>query len=149
MRLTIILLLFCSLTQAQPGFIERIPEPVKVIGLFTFSIVLEGIGDGLYDEGKKEVGKLLQAVSLGSLLMSPLFLDMDKSNWGWYLASYVSLRIGFFDYSYNLSRGLPMGYIGDTSYWDKGMRQVAPPGPKIFFHSIFITVGFVIPIKEL
>ena len=74
---------------------------------------------------------------------------MDKDNWWWYAMSYVSLRIGLFDYSYNITRGLPLGYIGSTSTWDKAMQQVAPPGNQLFVRGIFLTIGIVIPINEL
>ena len=154
MRLTFILLLVCTLAQAQPnhkppGFIQRIPEPVKVITLFTASIILDAVGDGLYDSGDKTLGHALQAASTGLLVLSPLFLDMNKDNWWWYAMSYVSLRIGLFDYSYNITRDLPLGYIGSTSTWDKAIKQLAPPGNQIFVREIFFTVGVIIPINEL
>ena len=151
-RLSFLLLLVCTLAQAQhkpPGFIQRIPEPVKAISLFSASIILDGIGDGLCDSGDKSLGHALQAASTGLLVLSPLFLDMDKDNWWWYAMSYVSLRIGLFDYSYNITRDLPLGYIGSTSTWDKAMQQVAPPGNQLFVRGIFLTIGIVIPLNEL
>ena len=149
--LTILLagLMSLGVMAQKPTFFERIPEPVKVITLYTGSIILEGIGDGLYDDGQKALGKSLQAVSLGMALSTPFIFDVDKDNWAWYLASYVSLRIGFFDYAYNTTRGLPLGYIGNTSYTDKFMQQVMPPGNQLFARSIFITLGVAIPINEL
>ena len=150
MRFLAIILLFVSVSvfgQDPPRI--KIPEPVKVITLYTASIVLEAVGDGLYDDGQKQLGKCLQAVSLGMLLVSPAVLDMDRDNFWWYLVSYVSLRIGLFDYTYNITRGLPMGYIGNTSYWDKALQEFNPPGLQLWHRSIFFTVGIVIPIKEL
>ena len=153
MRLTFILLLVCTLAQAQPyhkppGFIQRIPEPVKVITLFSASIILDGIGDGLYDSGDKSWGHAFQAASTGLLVASPLFLDMDRDNFWWYLVSYVSLRIAFFDYSYNMTRGLPLEYRGSTSLWDKTIKEFNPPST-LWHRSAFLTLGVVIPIREL
>jgi len=152
-RLTLILLLICSVTFGQvqhkpPGFIQRIPEPVKVITIFTASIALDAIGDGLYDSGDKTAGHTLQAASTGLLVASPLFLDMDRDNFWWYLISYVSLRIAFFDYSYNLTRGLPLEYRGTTSLWDKTVNEFNPPST-LWHRSVFLTLAIVIPIKEL
>ena len=154
--LTFILLFACTLIQAQnydhrtPGFIDRIPEPVKVLTIFTTSIVLDAVGDGLYDNGDKTAGHAFQAASTGVLLLSPLFLNMDKDNFWWYLVSYVSLRIGLFDYAYNTTRGLPMSYVGTTSITDKIQQEFNPGTGHLFFpKAIFFTLGVVIPINEL
>ncbi len=156
---TALLCLFCSFAQGQcdlssynhkpPGFIERISEPTKTILLYAGSVILEGIGDGLYDDGQKELGKLLQATSLGMLIMSPVILDMDRTNWGWYTATYLSFRIGLFDPSYNLTRGLPIGHVGSTSYWDKGLKTFDSGGNKLAFRGLFITAGVTFSIQEL
>ena len=75
---------------------------------------------------------------------------MNKDNWWWYLASYISIRIAVFDYSYNITRGLPMSHIGTTSITDKIQQKFNPPAGHIFFPKmIFFTVGITIPIKEL
>ena len=158
MKPTIILLFVCSVTFGQcdfrpthkPGFIDRIPEPVKVITLFSASIVLDAVGDGLYDNGDKTAGHAFQAMSTGILLTSPIFLNMDKDNFWWYLVSYVSLRIGLFDYSYNLTRGLPMSYVGTSSISDKFQQKFNPGAGHLWFpKTIFFTLGVVIPINEL
>ena len=127
----------------------RIPEPVKVISLYAGSIILEGIGDGLYDNGQKELGKCLQAVSLGMVLLSPAILNMDRDNWFWYVLTYTSFRIALFDYTYNITRDLPINHIGTTSYWDKALHEFSPPGAQLFFRGIFCTLAITIPINEL
>ena len=129
---------------------QRISEPVKVILLFSSAVILEAIGDGLYDDNQKELGKLFQATSVGLLVASPFILNVDKSKWYWYFVSYVSMRIALFDPAYNLTRGLHMGYIGNTSYWDKGMQVFDPPyGMKVFGHSVVLIFEISIPIKHL
>ena len=128
---------------------KGIPEPVKVILIFSSSVILEAIGDAQYDNGNKEIGKLYQAVSTGILLASPFLLDIDKKKWGWYFASYISMRVALFDPVYNLTRGLPMGYIGNTSYWDKGVRAFSPTeGMKIFGHSVVFIFAISIPLNH-
>ena len=152
MRLLTIILLFVTITvnaQYQKR-IDRITifEPVKVITIFTASILLDAVGDGLYDNGQKTWGHSLQAASTGLLLMSPLFLNMDKDNFWWYLISYTSLRIALFDYTYNITRGLPLEYRGTTSVWDKTLNELNPPST-MWHRSMFLTIGIVIPIQQL
>ena len=95
---------------------SRISEPAKVILLFSSAVVLEAIGDGLYDDNRKELGKLFQASSVGLLVASPFILNVDKNKWYWYFLSYTTMRMALFDPAYNLTRGLNMGYTGSTSY---------------------------------
>ena len=153
MKLTFILLFICSITFGQVRqntFIDRIPEPVKVLTIFTASIVLDAVGDGLYDSGDKTAGHAFQAMSTGILLTSPIFLNMDKDNFWRYLVSYVSLRIAIFDYTYNATRGLPLSYTGTTALTDKVWGKFNPGAGHLWFpKTIFFTLGVVIPINEL
>jgi len=128
---------------------QRIPESVRVITVYTLSIALNAIGDGLNDDGKKEWGHACNAMSYGLLLATPFIFNVDKSNWGWYVASYVSLRIALFNPIYNGVRGLPIGYYGDSSISDKflGWTQ-PPPGLQLFGRAIFLGIGVSIPINE-
>ena len=123
-------------------------EPVKVIALYSSAIILNAIGDGLNDSGEKQWGHACNAASIGILLTSPFIIDYEKSKWGWYLTSYVSLRIALFDYGYNLTRGLPLNYIGGTSTWDKVMKQMNPPDTYMG-RGVFFIVGITIPINKL
>lgn len=150
-KLIILLLLLAAAAQAQPrGRRVEIPEPVKVIALYTTSIALEAVGDALYDDGDKAWGKSLQAASLGLVIVSPFVLDVERGTWYWYLSSYVCLRVALFDPMYNATRGLPLGYTGTTSVWDKAVQRVVPPeGVKMFGHSVFFIIGVSIPICEL
>ena len=129
---------------------KGIPESVKVIGIIASSVILEAIGDSKYDAGQKEIGKLYQAASVGILLASPFLLDIDRKKWGWYFASYISFRVALFDPIYNLTRGLPIGHIGTTSFWDAGMEKFNPPlGAQMWGRSMFLIVSISIPINEL
>ena len=127
-----------------------IPEPVKIITIYAGSIILDAIGDGLCDDGQKTTGHFCQAVSIGMLVASPFILNVDKSKWLWHAMSYVSLRIALFDPVYNLTRDLPIDYIGSTSIWDKSLQNFNPPRSAMLWgRSVFLVIGISIPIKEL
>lgn len=128
---------------------SRIPESVKVITVYTLSIALNAIGNGLDDDGHKEWGHACTAMSYGLLLATPFIFNVDKSNWGWYIASYVSLRIALFDPIYNSVRDLPIGYYGDSSVSDQFLQWTQPPtGLQMFGRVIFLGIGISIPINE-
>jgi len=120
---------------------------LKLIGIYTASILLNGIGDGLNDNNHKTAGHLLNGLSIGVLISSPFLLDYDKEKWYWYLATYTSLRIGLFDIAYNSTRGLPFGYSGMTSPTDKfyNSMHLNPTIPR----SVFFALGISIPITKL
>jgi hypothetical protein len=123
----LMILLSVSRIDAQYSTVKKsFSEPVKIIALYTGSIILDAAGDALNDSNHKDWGHLCCAASVGILLTSPFIIDYDRSKWGWYLTTYVSLRIALFDYAYNISRDLPLNYIGTTSNWDKmtgGMKS--------------------------
>ena len=127
---------------------SRIPESVKIISVYAGSIILNAVGDGLNDDGHKGWGHACNAASIGILLTSPFVIDYDKSKWGYYLTSYVALRIATFDYAYNATRGLPLSYIGTTSAWDKGLQKLKPPDGLAMGRLVSLTIGISIPIKE-
>ena len=131
------------------SWIQNNSESLKAIGLFTGSIILEAVGDGMNDNGEKVWGHALQAASTGLLLATPFLLDIDKDKWGWYFVSYISMRIAIFDPCYNLTRGLPMDYVGSTSIWDKTIQGFdPPPGANLWGRSVFLIVAISIPINE-
>ncbi len=127
---------------------KKLSEPVKVIALYAGSIILDAAGDALKDSNHKEWGHFCNAASVGILLTSPFIIDYKKSKWGWYLTSYIGLRIAIFDYTYNTVRGLPLNYTGTTSTWDSFMSKLNPPD---FYlgRSVAFTIGVSIPINEL
>jgi hypothetical protein len=145
-NLTIILLLI-SLNVSGQWYKS---ETFKTVTLYSASIVLDAVGDGLNDSGQKVGGHALNAMSTGLLVASPFILDADKHNWGWYAASYVSLRVGLFDMSYNATRGLPLQYVGNSSIYDKTVAATKSPDSWLFAGRTFcLFIGVVIPINEL
>jgi hypothetical protein len=160
MKRMIVLLLVLIAIQADAQYLEdcfkykkpfkqsKIPESVKVITMFAGSIILDAVGDGLNDDGVKTWGHVCNAASTGVLLATPFVIDYERSKWGYYLASYTFLRIALFDPSYNLTRDLPVTYIGNTSFWDKGLQKMAPPDGFLMGRGFSLMVGIAMPIKE-
>jgi len=122
-------------------------EKWKVIALYSGSIILNGIGDGLNDSNHKTAGHLFNAASMGSLLLSPVIFNFQKDKWYWYILSYICLRAGLFDITYNLTRKLPYNYTGSTSLTDKYYNSLGVN--PIFPRAIFFVVGFAIPLTQL
>ena len=121
--------------------------PWKITAIAVFAVTTEAVGDGFYDQGKTNgnqnqmmAGKALQATSLAShfLYIEP----MRNSNTNWLLVPIVEAcwRYVLFDLVYNVVRGLPFGYIGNTTFWDKGIQTFAPPmGMRLFSDAIIAT----------
>jgi hypothetical protein len=118
------------------------------IGLTTSSVVLNAAGDAMMDEGEKVWGHSLRAASIAVLLINPLITEAQREDWLPYVLQYVFIRFALFDYTYNATRGLPMGYTGNTSMYDKAMQKV-PNGFEAWSKSIFLTVGITINLREL
>lgn len=120
---------------------------IKLIGIYTTSILLNAIGDGLNDSKRKTVGHFFNGLSIGVLVSSPFLLDYDKKKWYWYLATYTSLRIGLFDIAYNSTRGLPFDYSGITSPSDRSYNamHINPTIPR----TVTFALGIYIPITKL
>ena len=145
-----ILLPFIINAQYEPQKKRFIPEPVKVITIYAGSIILDAIGDGFCDDGYKVKGHFCQAVSTGLLIASPFIFNIDKSKWVWHAMSYITLRIALFDPVYNITRGLPIDYIGTTSIWDKSLQNLNPPRSAMLWgRSVMLIFGISIPINQL
>ena len=151
-KLFSILLLTCAiLAQAQYNPYQKkewkYKEAAITLATNLAAITLDAMGDAYNDMGKKELGHALNAASVGTLLVRPFLSDMN-GNAGWYISSYILLRMGCFDILYNQVRGLPIGYSGTSSFWDNTWNK-HPDSWKLAYQSLYFTVGFVIPIKEL
>jgi hypothetical protein len=138
--LTILFILFYLSSFAQH-------DRLKLIGLYTTSIVLNGIGDGLNDSGHKTLGHTMTAISIGTLFITPFLVDYKKDKFFYYLATYTCIRFALFDASYNLSRGLPLDYVGVSAPTDKLLNKTSK-GVLMGGKVIALTIGIVIPIKE-
>ena len=148
-KLLILFLFLCLSANAQlRGLNRKMSEPAKVILTYAGVVVLNAIGDGLNDNGIKGWGHLCNAASIGTLLMSFTWIDYNKNKWWIYPLTYTSLRFTLFDYSYNLTRGLPLNYIGGTSFYDQFMQKLNPPETYLM-RGCALVVSISIPIKFL
>ena len=137
----LILALFLSLTlQAQ----KRIKyEPWKVIGLYTAQIAFNAIGDGLNDSGNKPLGHAFNAAAIGTAIATPFILDINKKAWPAYFVSYGFIRFATFDYVYNRTRNLPLGYLGNSAATDRLFNNF-PARDVLYARSIFLTAGIAV-----
>ena len=122
-------------------------KPYLVI-VYLFACVIAGASaDGLMDEGVKLWGHGIGALEI-ALVMSifPIF-NLTRKQWLAVMVAYVSFRIVGFDYTYNLSRGLPWDFIGFTSGWDLFLKKQLPSGV-IFGRTIFLAFGVALSIRN-
>jgi len=96
------------------------------LGLFTGSIALNAIGSGLNYNNHKDLGHALEAASVGTMLIIPLVINVDKKKWIWYIGTYSLLRYGMFDPMYNLAKGRDIFYQGNTGAIDKISGNFSP-----------------------
>lgn len=122
-------------------------EGLKVIGVYTASIIFDAMADGYRDDGRKELSHAFEAASIGTLVASPFVINYEKDKWGWYIGTYVCLRYTFFDYTYNATRGLPLSYRGTTSVYDEVLGK-APPSYVNFTKYVSFVVGVSIPLDK-
>ena len=146
-----IILILVSLNSfgQNPYNVDR-SDTYIALALVTSSIVLDAMADGVRDNHTNLVlSHSLEAASILPLLLSPFLLDLKDYQWASYLCTYVTMRIAIFDPVYNLTRGLPIGYIGDSSSWDRTIKQMTGPGQSWLLgaRSLSFVVAISIPIK--
>ena len=122
----------------------------KVLIIAVTSNIMEGIGDGLYDEGKAtgnrdqiKLGKLLQAGSLGMKFLYIPIAKKSDTHWWWIPVVEIGVRMTTFDPSYNTTRGLRMNEIGSTSYWDQALSWSKQPESMIGWTRMVIGIATI------
>lgn len=140
-------------TYEYDAYIERLRlnkkkklDRVKVIGLYSAAIILNGIGDGLNNTHQKTMGHIFNAASIGVLLTTPFFVDYDTKKWYWYLLTYTSLRVTLFDAAYNVTTKQPIDFIGSTAITDKIYKMADIYGAS---KAMGLVVGLTIPLRIL
>ena len=142
-KVIIILLLSCSVSLSAQK-----KEAWKTTAIYTGAVVFDAVGDGLNDSGNKSWGHICNSVSISFLLFSPFILRYDQDKWWAYAVTYGSLRIALFDYTYNMTRGLPLTYMGSTSSWDRSIGNV-DSGVVAVGRAVSLSIGIIIPLKYL
>jgi hypothetical protein len=115
---------------------------------YVICVIIGAVADGVRDEGMLFLAHALAGVEIGLLLMSAFILNLRMRDWWIVLLSYVFYRVAFFDYAYNIIRGLDLFYIGDTSWWDLILKKQYPGG-LLFGRAVLLLVGVSLPIKYL
>ena len=86
---------------------------------------------------------------MGLLAYGVREIIIQQGSLGRALIKYVGFRVSLYDFSYNATRGLPLGYIGTTSYWDKARQEFnAPLGLQCWSHSVYFTFALTFPINK-
>jgi hypothetical protein len=111
-------------------------------------VIFEACGDAMMDEGNKELGHILQLSSFGIALTTPYVVDLQRDKWWVHLIVYSATRFLLFDYTYNIARGLPIDYIGSTSYWDKFQSNFSSNSGFLLPKLGVFTVGVSIAIRH-
>jgi len=115
---------------------------------YVVCVIIGAVADGVRDEGMLFLAHGLAAVEIGLLLMSPFALNLRMRDWWIVLLSYVFYRVAFFDYTYNITRGLDLFYVGESSFWDILIKKQYPVG-LLWGRGVFLLVGISLPIKYL
>ena len=93
--------------------------------LAIFLIVFQAVPDGLYDEGKKTLAGVLKSIYLAVVtiitfaFITGVYFVPDRHVFLVTLAGYLLMRFSLFYVIYNLTRGLPIFFIGTTKIYDK------------------------------
>lgn len=167
--LSVILLLFCLNLQAQifepeplntdliytPSF--EVPQKTwwtkwgKSAAVFTWQVsstALNAVGDGLNHNGNKEWGHFCNAAAYAMYMSGPFALNINRKEWAPYLIGCVIARFVFFDPVHNLVIGEDLGYVGNVSYYDKGVQALsAPEHGWLFARAVFLGAKISIDIK--
>ena len=121
----------------QPGWVR----PVEIMAWHAGTVVLGAVGDGLYDEGRKELGHAFHAAEVCALIGGPFLFKVKLNEAIPYIGSYACMRFAIFDMTYNGVRGLPAMYNGTTSTYDKVMNKIPPDGSCLRSHALVRGLG--------
>ena len=136
------------LTIAISGQAQNWKKGLAVAGYHVGTIALGAVADAQYDMGNKNLSHALHAAEVGALIGGPFVFHIQKSDALSYILSYGFLRLSFFDSFYNMTRDLPLLYVGSTSTYDKVMSGIPPDGRAVI-KSWSLVLGIAIPINEI
>ena len=106
--------------------------------LYVIACIATGaIADGLNDTGRKKVGHLLEAAEIALALAGATIFGVTTETLIAYLSVYIGLRIGIFDFLYNISSYRKLLDVGNSNWWDELVSKVLPAG--MFFIRILFT----------
>jgi len=123
-------------------------KAVWIILYLMAAVAIGAVSDGLNDEGIKTIGHALGALEIAMLLSGAFVFKFTRQHFIAFMAAYIAWRIVGFDYAYNLTRGLPLLYLGNSNWWDSFFSKQLPSGV-VFARMIFLALAIAVPIKHL
>lgn len=96
---------------------------------FVVLITIEAVEDGLYDNKRKTLSGVFNTALMAVLISATCFLDtppifqhVSYKGALWLIGGYVLLRYALYDFTYNITRDLPLFFVGSTKLIDKFWR---------------------------
>lgn len=121
---------------------------ITIILYLILAVIVGGVSDGLNDTGVKILGHALGSLEIVLLISGAFLFRLERRSWIAYLVAYISFRILAFDYTYNITRGLDLLYLGSSSLWDLFFSKQYPGGV-LFARIIFAGLGVGVTYNEL
>ena len=118
-----------------------------MILLFTILFnALEAVHEALYDNGKKLLSGIIEAVLKAMVVSIALawfagihLFDLDYIPYWKLLTGFVFVRFLMFDVIYNVTRGLPLLFMGSTKLFDRILSKV----PASFLAFVRVVLGII------
>jgi hypothetical protein len=130
---------------AQDTIVYKHKNRLLEYGLMAFSIVSQGLGDGLNSRMRYKESHILYAISVLSLVSVPVFVPLSKKDKFKYISTYFLLRYALFDYSYNIGANRKLNYLGGDNVYDKTIH-IIPAG--LVNVSKAISIGLIFYINK-
>ena len=111
--------------------------------LFVSIIFFNAFGDGLNDSNRKVAGHIMVAIYIGLLLATPFIVNLADTIWWVYILKYSFIRFALFSPIYNITRKLPLLYVG-TSSLDDLLYKWTNQEPALFDRIVFLVIGVFI-----
>ena len=112
------------------------------------SVVFDAISDAMRDNKRKTPMHIWEALTILSFMGSiTIMVFIDFTAWDilfCYVLLYPAQRVMFFDIVYNLTRKprLPFWYIGDTDWWDRGIRKINMAPDTYLWFRFIVWLGY-------
>jgi hypothetical protein len=144
-----------SVLNADPYFLanyiqakQNKNEAIKLIALSIISTTFNAIGEANNHNGHPIPGHLYNAASIATLIGFMPFMHPQRGKWWVYPVTLLCIRVGEFDYVYNVTRGKPLNYLNpSSSVTDKTWRYFG--GNTFFPRATVFTIGIFLPLNEL
>ena len=101
-----------------------------VLMFIVLSVIADAISEALRDNGEKPWSHVVKAwfvvFIMSAAIITPYIVE-GRVVMGvilYYFGMLLIQRMMLFDIFYNVTRGLPIGYIGNTSFYDRFLRKI-------------------------